>query len=390
MKYFNYLSSQLEESLFYLRPTPFNLKSDKNILAYALGATLYMPATRKNIAEEIINHKHQGLISMVICLEDAIGNNELDEAEGNLIKQIHILAEAVLEGKLPEDEIPLIFIRIRSADQMIYLAERMGGAISFLTGFVFPKFSPRNGWNYFKQLYNLNFSMQSPLYGMPILETSDIIYRESRIDSLNTIKQILDHYYELVLNIRIGATDFSSIFGIRRGSDTTIYDIAVIRDCIADIVNVFLRANQEYVISGPVWEYFSRTERVLKPQLRVSPFATELGREGVSKRAKILDQYIDGLLREVILDKANGLNGKTIIHPTHIKPVQALNVVSHEEYIDALSIIQKNTGDLGVVKSEYANKMNEIRPHMNWARRVVLKSKVYGVFKDEHNFTSLL
>ncbi len=71
--------------------------------------------------------------------------------------------------------------------------------------------------------------------------------------------------------------DFCSLFGIRRNEDTTIYDIAVIRNCIELIINQFLRKGSGFVLSGPVWEYFSSGERLLKPQLRISPF-TEHGR----------------------------------------------------------------------------------------------------------------
>ena len=44
---------------------------------------------------------------------------------------------------------------------------------------------------------------------------------------------------------------------------------------------------------------------------------------------------MDGLLREIELDRANGLLGKTCIHPSHVLPVHALSVVSHEEFSDA-------------------------------------------------------
>jgi citrate lyase beta subunit len=390
MKYFNYLTSDLEKMLFYVSPTTFDIMSDKRLLSYALGATLYMPATRNNIADDIIAGAQNGLITTVICLEDAIGDNELDLAENNLINQLSRLFNAVNDGKIALQDVPFIFIRVRNSKQMVDLFEGLKDARALLAGFVFPKFSAENGWDYFQQLSILNSYSRTPLFGMPILETSEIIYRETRFSALNRIKQVLDQFYDLVLNVRIGATDFSSLFGIRRASDITIYDIAVIKDCIADIVNVFLRADKEYVISGPVWEYFSRTERVLKPQLRIGPFEEEFGRSGYEKRNRIIDQYIDGLISEVILDRANGLTGKTVIHPTHIKPVQALNVISHEEYLDACCIINQNNGALGVIKSDYGNKMNEIKPHQYWAEKIIIKSKVYGVFNNGHNYTSLL
>ena len=95
-------------------------------------------------------------------------------------------------------------------------------------------------------------------------------------------------------------------------------------------------------------------------------------------------------MREVLLDKANGLIGKTIIHPSHIIPVQSLYVVSHEEYIDACSILSNNNGEVGVLKSKFSNKMNEIKPHLSWAKKIISRSKIYGVFNEHQTFTSLL
>ena len=51
-------------------------------------------------------------------------------------------------------------------------------------------------------------------------------------------------------------TDLSGLFGLRRPHDSTIWDIAVVRDVIADIVNVFGRAGDGLSISGAVWEYY--------------------------------------------------------------------------------------------------------------------------------------
>ena len=77
------------------------------------------------------------------------------------------------------------------------------------------------------------------------------------------------------------------------------------------------------------------------------------------KRIPIINNEVDGLLREVILDKANGFVGRTVIHPTHVKFVNAMQAVTREEYEDACQIL--GTGD-GVIKSSNGNKMNEIKP----------------------------
>jgi len=358
-----------------------------------------MPATRSEVAEEIKNGKHEGLTTVILDLEDAIGDQQVGQAEQSLAQQLLQLLSYVRTGMMSEQQLPLLFVRVRSVEQLERLLNGLGESLSLLTGFVLPKFSSDNGRAYFALIAEYNQSMHTGvggasdmpvLYGLPILESSKIIYRETRWKELLSIKEILDEYEEYVLNVRIGATDFSSLYGLRRSPDITIYEIAVIRDCIADIINLFGRVGSNYVISGPVWEYFSHRERVFKPQLRVSPFEDALGKPGRHLRMDFISDAVDGLIREVMMDKENGIIGKTIIHPSHIKPVQAMYAVTHEEYMDALEIIERNDGSLGVFKSTYANKMNEIKPHLNWAHRIINRSKVYGVLHEQQHFVSLL
>ncbi|MGG6477571.1 HpcH/HpaI aldolase/citrate lyase family protein [Paenibacillus sp. NRS-1775] len=363
-------------------------------MAYAVGAALYMPATRSEVAEEIKNGKHEGLTTVMLDLEDAIGDQQVGQAEQSLTQQLLQLLSYVRTGVMSEQSLPLLFVRVRSVEQLERLLNGLGESLSLLTGFVLPKFSSHNGRAYFELIARYNRGKAERnipvLYGLPILESSNIIYRETRWNELLSIKEILDEYEEYVLNVRIGATDFSSLFGLRRSPDITIYEIAVIRDCIADIINLFGRVDSDYVISGPVWEYFSHRERVFKPQLRVSPFEDAFGKQGRNLRMDFISDAVDGLIREVMMDKENGIIGKTIIHPSHIKPVQAMYAVTHEEYMDALAIVERNDGSLGVFKSTYANKMNEIKPHLNWAYRIINRSKVYGVLHEQQHFVSLL
>ena len=389
MKYFDYLSEDEQKDIFFSPPEILDRDGKREMLAYALGAALYMPADKENIYEEIISKKNPSIKTIVLCLEDAIGDNSIRKAQDKVLNSIKRIYDSVESGLLNYQELPFIFIRIRNSGQIMEVGNAAGESLKILSGFVFPKFTADNAMLFFEELIKLNQRLGKQLYGMPILESKDIIYKETREKRLEEIKILLDQYYDLVLNVRIGATDFCSQFGIRRSYDMTIYDIVVVRDCIADILNVFARVDGGYVVSGPVWEYFFNGDRVLKPQLRQSPFEETYGSKGVDIRRELLSKYLDGLIREVLMDKANGFVGKTIIHPTHIIPVQALQVVSHEEYMDACSIINNNNGEIGVIKSHYQNKMNEIKPHLNWARKTIIKSKIYGVFHEKQNFTNL-
>ncbi len=266
MKYFDYLTQEQETSLFYSPPVTFNHRTSKELLAYAVGAALYMPATRASVAEDIVKLRGAGLVTVIIDLEDAIGDGEVCFAEESVFRHLSFLSAYTENEPEPENGLPLIFIRVRSPEQLQQLIFRLGSLITMLTGFVFPKFSAENGVDFFEAIadYNSSRSYSAPvLYGMPILESASIIYRESRLDSLLAIRNLLGDYRDYVLNVRIGATDFSSLFGLRRSPDISIYDLTPIRDCMADIINVFGRVEEGYVISGPVWEYFGNKGRVV-------------------------------------------------------------------------------------------------------------------------------
>lgn len=374
------------ETIFYKKPQPFTKWESPDILSYALGATLYMPASMPTIVSLIRSQKYKQLTSLVIDLEDAVGDAELVDCEAKLIEDISELYALYQQKQLLLQELPLLFVRVRHVEQFQKLTTALGKKQEILTGYVFPKFTAEQGARYFELLEQTILENDLILYGMPILESREVLYKESRLEALLDIKAVLHQYRARVLNVRIGATDFCGIYGIRRRMDSTIYDISVIRDCIADIVNILGREEDGFIISGPVWEYFNN-QRVLKPALRVTPFS-EKG--ALDTRKALLDDCLDGLMKEVLMDKQNGIVGKTIIHPSHIRVVHALYAISYEEYLDALSIIENNDGQKGVMKSHYANKMNEIKPHMRWAQRILKQAHVYGVYHESVDFASLL
>lgn len=389
MKFFSYYTENEMKQLFYQKPQSFSKYSKPGILSYALGATLYMPATRSNFYQDIFKQTSRGLTSLVIDLEDAVGDMEVTQAESNLQHELMVLFKKKNIGLLTQEDLPLLFMRIRNLEQFNRVFLRLGDASSLLTGVVLPKFEVESGKTLLAELKKRSTDT-NPLYAMPILESENVIKKETRWKELLEIKLLLDQYKEHILNVRIGATDFSGLYGIRRSVDTTVYDIAVLRDCIADIINVFQRADSPYVISGPVWEYFSAKERILKPQLRQTPFRSRKGEDGLKWRTELIEHQMDGLIREILLDIANGITGKTVIHPSHIRVVQALNTVTYEEYVDALHIIEAATGEIGVKKSYFANKMNEIKPHFYWARRILMKSQIYGVLNEEYTNIDLI
>lgn len=360
-------------------PVEFNKYTEKKLLRYCLGATMYMPGT-KNFLQAILDKKYPGLTSMVMCFEDACKEEDVPAAEENVLYLLDALNEELEKGTITYNEIPLIIFRVRNIEQFKRFAERLKKEhIHLISAFNFPKFDCSNGKAYFEYLKELNQRSDEIIYGMPILESHEMAYLETRLPELMGVKKILDQYKSLVLNVRVGGTDFSSVFGVRRGINYTIYDILTVRDCLKDVLNVFAR-NNDYSVSGPVWEYFRATKEMKFDQLPDSI------NESLFKREPLINDAVDGLLRELLLDRANGFIGKTIIHPTHIPYVNGMLAVTKELYEDALQVL--NTSG-GVIKSVSGNKMNEIGPHRCWAEKIVMRAKAYGVIKNESFYTSL-
>ncbi|MFJ2848001.1 HpcH/HpaI aldolase/citrate lyase family protein [Streptomyces rubiginosohelvolus] len=399
MRHFGHISPAAREGLFHREPSTFTAESPAKMLSVALGATLYSPATRPSLAEDVLKQAARGVVSMVLCLEDSIDDAEVTDAEANLIRQFAALAARdAASGLGPRHEgdpgstagadVPLLFIRVREPAQITDLVNRLGDSVRMLSGFVLPKFTEERGRHFLEALAEAETACGRRLFAMPVLESPELLHLETRGDILRGIARSVDKYRDRVLALRLGVTDFCSAYGLRRAPDMTAYDVHIVASVIADVVNVLGRADGTgFTITGPVWEYFRRQERMFKPQLRRSPFLEGRAEE---LRTALIEHDMDGLLREIELDRANGLLGKTCIHPSHVAPVHALSVVSHEEFTDAQDILSPERGGGGVLRSAYTNKMNEVKPHRAWAERTLQRAEVFGVAREDVGFVDLL
>lgn len=382
MRHFDHIDAARRKHLFHRHPRPFDRHDDPAVLAVALGATLYSPATRPVLADDVLRSARRGVKSMVLCLEDAIGDDEVEAAEANLVAQLRLLHGTVGDGP----EVPLLFIRVRYPRQIGDLIGRLGDAAALVSGFVLPKFTPATGGAFLDAVEDTAQRSGLRLLAMPVIESPEAVYAETRTEMLHEVARLLAKHRPRILAVRIGATDMSAAYGLRRPPDLTIYDIRPVASVICDVVNVLGRADGGgHVVTGPVWEYFSAGERMFKPQLRQSPFEAQ---HAAPLRQRLITSDLDGLIREVHLDKANGLIGKTVIHPSHVAAVHALSVVTHEEYCDAADILAVTGG--GAMASSYANKMNEAKPHRAWAERLMLRARVFGVAARDVTFVELL
>lgn len=322
-----------------------NLKKE----CYEVGALLYAPALNPTVAASIAKERFGNRYSVALCLEDAIADHAVADAERQLKKTLKELQESRREEKF---YLPKLFVRVREPEQLRRLAGELAEVREILTGFIFPKYSLENAEAYHVCMEQLNQGSLKKYCMMPILESRDIIDYRSRHRILLEIKEMMDPVREMVLNVRVGGNDFCNEFAARRHCNETIYDMLPVANLLGDILTVFSR---DYVVSGPVWEFFSGDGQ----------------------------EWKKGLERELKLDRLNGFVGKTVIHPNQIPVVNDALKVSWKDYEDAKAILEwKGKGGLSVSRSMDGGRMNEVKTHGNWAMKTLLLAEIYGV-KDE-------
>lgn len=317
---------------------------EKNILQYMVGGLLYMPAMQDNIVEKIQAKSIPCLTSIALCLEDSIQDEAVAEAEQKLRHNLD-----GLRSFYEKEKGPLLFVRVRSPEHMEHVSRFLGEVEDLLTGYILPKFDAGNGEAYVEVIKAINHRRETPLYVMPVLESGMIADLRTRAQVLGKIKEILDGIRAYVLNVRVGGNDFSNLYGLRRPIYASVYSLGVVRDILVDILNVFAR---DYVVSGPVWEYFEDRKS---------------------------NAWAEGLLQELDLDRINGFIGKTAIHPSQLPYIYESLQVSRTDYEDARQVLLWDVDKLGVVKSVDGSRMNEVKTHRRWAERIKILGDIYGI-----------
>lgn len=314
-------------------------------MKYSVGALLYAPALNSKVADSVINEKFDCPYSLALCLEDTISDDSVEFAE----RQLGLTLKKLLEARNEKNfYLPMIFVRVRSREQLIRLYEENKGYFGIVKGFIIPKYSLPNADDYNDMIKKINKDSDQEFYMMPILESADIAEYSTRHQVLAELKEKIDSVKEFVLNVRVGGNDFSNEFAVRRHYDETIYDIMPISQLLGDILTVFSR---EYVVSAPVWEFFSSDN----------------------------DEWRIGLQNELKLDRLNGFIGKTVIHPKQIKVVNEALKVSTKDYEDAKEILNWDGKGLQVGKSFAGERMNEVKTHINWAYKTLTLAGIYGL-----------
>lgn len=356
MRYFDYIEDDDIKRIFLKKPCEFDNSTDIAQLKYALGAFLYVPATQYNMIYKSITGGVRGVRPLAICLEDAVGANGEKEA----IENLKSVLEDISNNKIKNmDNVPLIFVRIKDANQLKRIENIIVDNESVITGILIPKADAVLVDSCIDILDS--FGLRD-MYVIPIIESKEFIYKETKDKYFTDLYNTILKNKNRILNIRIGVTDILGLYGIRRSKHFSIYDNLICSSFIKDIINYLSRPELDIPISGGVSEFFDMENQ------------------------EIRKKYI----KEILLDKFHGLVGKTVIHPTQIPIVQALCSISYEDYIDAQSILGNTDGVYGVSKSVCRDRMNEINPHLLWAKKILILSEIYGVLNEGVDYDELL
>ena len=324
------------------------VNTDRAKLQYMVGGLLYSPAMNTGLASKILKAAFPCLTSVAICLEDSICDESLEEAEKTLFRTLETLSE----GGITKKDHPLLFVRIRTPKHMTHIYNFLKPFRDIITGYILPKYDLSNCEEYKQVILDINAESEVPVFIMPILESQVTADLRTRADTLVAIKKNLDSMKEYVLNVRVGGNDLSNLYGLRRGVDQNIYQIGVIRDILSDVINVFA---SDYIVSGPVWEYFGKDPD--------APWAT-------------------GLRSELELDRLNGFIGKTAIHPCQLPLIYESLKPKKSDYDDALRILGWNSSGLGVEKSMDGSRMNEVKCHQKWASSIAALGEIFGIREE--------
>lgn len=285
-----------------------------------LGASLYVPATHKDLSQ-IANGGLLGQVrSLIFCTEDAVADSELSYALFNL--------SLTLQQMMPRPCTER-FVRVRSPDILKRVLEMPGS--HKLNGFVLPKTTRHNFETYFRQIRKTSHQL------MPTLETADV-FDEAE---MKLFRQCLEApgVREHILALRIGGNDLLALLGIRRPRNMTIYRTPL-GPVISRLVTTFLPYG--FGLTAPVCEHLDN------PAL---------------------------LAQEVQEDLAHGLVGKTAIHPSQVTLIEQHYRVHHSDMEAALRIM--DSASPAVFKLH--DSMCEVATHRTWAHGVVEQARIFGI-----------
>ena len=284
--------------------------------ALDLGGTLFLPATHKNVEEILLRKKYVNLKSLLIDTEDS-----LDDLESGL-KRLAILLRVYNTTTL------LVFIRPRNPEVLKRILSFEN--IDKIDGFILPKFSLHNAYNYLELLEPTTYKIMPSIEGTELFEQSRLI----------GLREILLKYKERIPVIRFGLEDMLRQLKMKQNCKDSVFDISVTSSIIGMFIATFKSVG--FDVSGGVYPCFKDEE---------------------------------GFLQDVQRDMKEGLISKTIIHPQQIESINTLYKVKQSEYDEAKEICESTRA----VFNQNGKMAEKLTMH-GYAMQVIQRAKIYGVY----------
>jgi citrate lyase beta subunit len=288
-------------------------------MAKSLGASLYVPATHRDLAEIANGERLPDARSLIFCLEDAVADRDLSWALFNL--------SVVLPNLRPDVGVER-YVRVRNPDVLARVLAMPGA--ERLDGFVLPKITRHNFDSYFRLVRDTHHVL------MPTIETAEA-FDDTEMRQLRAVFEAPGVRHR-ILALRIGGNDLLALLGLRRPRGMTLYRTPL-GAVIARLVTTFRPYG--FVLTAPVFEYLDLPE--------------------------LLDE-------EMAEDLAHGMVGKTAIHPTQIGPIERHYKVKPQDLAVAHAILDQAAP--AVFRMQDA--MCEVATHRAWAERTVEQSRRFG------------
>ena len=293
--------------------------------AYQLGASLYMPAVRTDICDVILKNKIPGLNSLIICLEDALAEQDIMVGLDNLRSILAVLRQHSHANQ--GSDRPLVFIRPRNLVMAKLLVDEFD--LSAINGLVLPKFTQAtlDDWT--------DILEPTHLLWMPTLETAEVFDAIAMRDLAIALENHVCR--DRILALRVGGNDLLSVLSLRRQRHSTLYD-GPLGYVMKMLISTF--GARQFALTSPVCE---------------------------------LIEHDDILRAELSADIEHGFVGKTAIHPKQISIIHQAFTVDAGEYEDALRIVNS-----GAAVFKHNGAMCEPATHSRWAEKTLARARYYG------------
>lgn len=294
------------------------MTSDEFEASY-LGATLYMPVIHPRVPAFFAGETPFPAPSVVLCLEDALG--ESDVARGVAALRAMLAGRAGAHGAR-------LYVRPRSLDMAWRLADLPG--IGQVEGFVAPKIGVDAvaPW--------MALAGEADLRIMPTVEDTEF-FDPARVVALRDA--LAAHDAGRIAAIRLGGNDLLGALALRREAGVTAWEgpLAWVLSMASSILTA-----SGYPVAAPVYDVIE-----------------DLGT----------------LRRELVRDVAAGFVSKTAIHPVQVPVIQEAFRVSADDLRQARAILDADARAVFRI----GGVMCEPSTHRPWARRILARAAAFGV-----------